>query len=92
MIVIAEEREEEVINFGAFSYSVEKMANILNLPEAEIKKAFADKSSRFHELYQKWVDMSDYAIDKKLFELAKTGDLKALEKFEERKRKRQTRK
>jgi len=41
------------------------------------------------KLLQKGRDMADYVIDLKLFEMAKSGDIKALEKLDYRKRTRQ---
>jgi len=42
-------------------------------------------NSEFSQLLQKGRDMSDYVIDLRLFEMAKTGDIKALDKLEQRK-------
>lgn len=84
----SKKQEEQIINFGAFGYSAEKIANILKLPYKDVFENIQDPKSQLSILIQKGKDMSDYVIDLKLFELAKTGDLKALEKFEMRKRKR----
>ena len=62
------------------------MANILDVPIVLVENLMLDMSSDFYQFFKKGVDMCDYAIDLKLFELARTGDMKALEKFEERKR------
>lgn len=86
-LIIDEKTAELIVNFGAFRYGVEKMANILDVDKGIIDKEFKNKNSEFHRLYQKGVDVSDYKIDLKLFELTKAGDLKALEKFEIRRKK-----
>jgi len=86
---IKKEQEEQIINCGIFSYNAEKIANILGFEKEEIEKEFKNKDSQLNKLLQKGKDMSDYVIDMKLFELAKTGDIKALEKLEMRKRNRE---
>lgn len=85
---IKKEQEELIINFGAFGYDSEKISNILGVSELEISKEMDDENSLFSKLLQKGKDMSDYVIDLKLFEMAKAGDIKALEKFEFRKKER----
>lgn len=83
---ITKEQEEQVINFGAFGYSENKIANILGVDVDEVIKEKKDKKSELSKLLQKGKDMSDYVIDLKLFEMAKSGDIKALDKLELRKR------
>ena len=80
------DKELKIINFGVFGYDQRKMANILDIDEKEIGKMIADKSSEFNKLLQKGKDMADYVIDLKLFEMAKSGDIKALDKLDLRKR------
>jgi len=85
---IKKEQEEIIINMGAFDYNASKIANILSFDIKEIEKEFKDKNSKLNELLLKGKDMADYVIDLKLFEMAKTGDIKALEKLDYRKNKR----
>jgi hypothetical protein len=84
---ITKEEEDKIINFGAFGYKIPKMARLLELDEQIVKKEFDNKKSVFFALYQKGQDMADYVIDLKLFEMARSGDMKALETLEFRKRK-----
>lgn len=86
---LTEEIIEQIVNFGAFQYSNLKMANVLNLPENIIEEEMNNKSSEFYKLYLKGKDRADYVIDLKLFQMAKVGDIKALDKFEQRIFKRQ---
>jgi len=81
---IDEKLEEKIINFGAFNYDTEKIASILNMPKSEIENEMNDDKSKFYAMYQKGKNMADYVIDLKLFELAKSGDIKALEKLDMR--------
>jgi len=78
---IIDEYEEMIVNFGAFSYSNEKMAAILLINEKQIANEMEDKNSDFYRLYSKGKNMRDYVLDLKLFEMAQSGDLKALDEF-----------
>jgi len=80
-----EEQQEMIIDFGALGYLSKKISSILELDKQLIKSFFKDKSSLFFQLYNKGQLLADYKIDKKLFNLALTGDLKALDKLEIRK-------
>ena len=83
---IKKEQEEQVINFGVFDYDAKKIASILEFDKNEVSEELKNKESKLSLLLQKVKDMADYVIDLKLFEMAKTGDIKALEKLEHRKR------
>lgn len=85
-MVILKENEEQIVNFGVFNYDARKMANILDVPQSEIEAELMDEDSEFSKLLQKGRDMSDYVIDLKLFEMAKAGDIKALDKLDSRKK------
>jgi len=76
------ERKDMIINFGAFGYSVAKMNSILG---EDVSQEMADPNSQFSQLYEQGRDLADYAIDTKLFEMARGGDIKALDKLDLRK-------
>lgn len=82
---ILKEQEEQVINFGVFDYNAKKIASILGLEKNEVETELKNKDSQLSKLFQKGKDMADYVIDLKLFEMAKTGDIKALDKLDSRK-------
>jgi len=82
---IDEQTQEKIINFGAFEYKIDKMANVLGLPVAEVEAEFNNENSDFYKFYRIGKDRADYVLDLKLFDMAKAGDLKALDKFEDRK-------
>lgn len=86
---IKEEQKEQIVNFGALSYNSKRMAGILDLEINSVKSEMDNINSEFHNLYIKGEFMADYVIDLKLFELAKTGDTKALKQLEIRKRSRE---
>ena len=83
---IKKEQKEQVINFGVFNYDSKKIASILELDKDEVDSELKNEESELSKLLQKGKDMADYVIDLKLFEMAKTGDIKALEKLDLRKR------
>lgn len=87
-MIITNEMEEQIINFGVFGYNSQKISNILNISVDSINKELSNDKSNFYKLYQKGKDIADYVIDLKLFEMAKSGDIKALDKLEFRKRNR----
>lgn len=83
---IEKEQEEQIVNFGAFEYDAKKIASILGVDLKEVQSEIDNKTSLLYQLLQKGRDMADYVIDLKLFEMAKSGDIKALEKLDNRKR------
>ena len=54
--------------------------------EKQFIKDFDNKNHAIAKAYQKGIDKADFILDSKLFEMAKNGDLKAIQKYEERKR------
>jgi len=79
---------EIIVNCGAFRYSARQIANILDWNVAVVIRLMGEKDSELAKLIQKGRDMSDYQLDLKLFEMAKAGDIKAMERLELRKSKR----
>jgi 3-methyladenine DNA glycosylase AlkC len=78
----------KITGMGMLGYDVQKIINVLDVEnEEQFKRDFQDKTSLISKAYQKGVDKSDYIIDSKLYELAKTGDKKAIEMYEKRKNK-----
>ena len=73
-------QKEQIINFGALGYPIEKISNIMDIKKEVLQCEI------FEELYQKGKDTSDFVIDLKLFEMAKAGDIKALDKLNSRKK------
>lgn len=85
---IKKDQHEQIINCGVFDYNAQKLANILGFDKKNIETEMKNKNSELNQLLQKGKDMADYVIDLKLFEMAKTGDIKALDKLGQRKRNR----
>ncbi len=56
----------------------------MKLDLKQVEQLLLDKSTDFFKIYQHGKDYASYLIDMKLFELAQSGDIKALEKLEKR--------
>jgi hypothetical protein len=79
-MVITEENKE-IINSGAFGYKPDVIASLLQVDVKIIEDQFKGKSE-FKTLYEFGRNMAKYKIDLKLFEMAKNGDVKAMQQFE----------
>ena len=82
-----EEFLKKMVQVGTLGYPLSKIINVLDIDDVEqFIEDFDDPKSRIAISYQKGVDKADFVLDSKLFEMAKGGDLKALDKYEARKR------
>ena len=71
---------------GNSSYPLSKIINVLDIEDhKQFTKDFDNPKSKVAISYQKGVDKADFVLDSKLFDMAKGGDLKALDKYEARK-------
>ena len=77
-----------VVNLGGLGYDIEKSVNVLDIEKeadiAQFRKDFLDKNSPIFKAYKRGQDKAEFAIDIKLFQKATEGDMKALQKYEER--------
>ena len=85
MIEETEKNKEKIINCGSLGYSNSQIAILFEVDETGIDKLMNDKSSWFCQTYNKGKVIFDYVIDTKLMDLARNGDIKALDKLERRK-------
>jgi hypothetical protein len=77
---------KRAVQLGALGYGAIKSANVLEVEDIdEFLVDFNNPISEFQKYYQKGVDMADFAIDAKLFDMAKNGNLQAMKEFEIRK-------
>jgi hypothetical protein len=82
-----EEFLKKMVQCGTLGYPLSKIMNIFDVEnERQFAKDFNDINSLIYKYYQKGMDLADFLIDGKLYEMAKDGDLKALEQYEMRKR------
>ena len=78
---------KKMVQVGTLGYPLSKIINVLDIDDIkQFTKDFDNPKSKIAVSYQKGVDKADFILDSKLFEMAKNGDLKALQKYEERKR------
>ena len=79
---------KKLTTLGTLGYNIQKIINILDIPftdQESFVSDFNNPKSEVRNAFQRGVDKSDFAIDQKLFELAQSGDMKAIEKYDERK-------
>ena len=78
---------KKMVQVGTLGYPLSKIINVLDIDDTkQFAKDFDDPKSKVAISYQKGVDKADFVLDSKLFDMAKGGDLKALDKYERRKR------
>jgi hypothetical protein len=70
-----------IVDFGAFMYDFSKMAIILGWEKHQVQALMKDTESEFFRLYEKGKHMAEYVLEKKIFEMAQKGDIKAFEKI-----------
>ena len=81
-----EEQLKKMVHMRILDYSCEKCINVLDIEdEKQFTNDFSNQNSEIYKAFKKGKDKSDYAIDLKLFEKAKDGDLRALAEYEKRK-------
>lgn len=81
--------KDDFINFGGLGYSPALCACITGLDEGFIESQIDDDDTEIGVWYARGAAKADYIIDLKLFELAQQGDIRALDKLEQRKKTRQ---
>ena len=78
---------KKMVQVGTLGYPLSKIINVLDIDDIkQFTKDFDNPKSQVAISYQKGVDKADFVLDSKLFDMAKGGDLKALDKYEVRKR------
>ena len=78
---------KKMVQVGTLGYPLSKIINVLDIDDTkQFTKDFDNPKSQVAISYQKGVDKADFVLDSRLFDMAKGGDLKALEKYERRKK------
>lgn len=78
---------KKMVQVGTLGYPLSKIINVLDIDDVkQFTKDFDNPKSKVAISYQKGVDKADFVLDSKLFDMAKGGDLKALDKYEIRKK------
>lgn len=83
--IIKENEAEAILSFGALEYDSFLCAQVLGWEESEVLEMMENPESEFSKHYQKGRYRAEFAIDRKLFEQAQQGDIKSLDKLDERK-------
>ena len=78
-----EELYQHFLDFGALGYSDDKIRSILNCTITELSSMKKDGGEK---AYLTGADKFQFAVEKKLMELAVKGDLNAVKKLEQNKR------
>jgi hypothetical protein len=82
-----EEFLKKVVQAGTLGYPLSKILNVLEVDDVRLFTSdFYDQNSEVFKHYKKGLDKSDFLLDSMLFDRAREGDLKAFDKFEERKK------
>ena len=82
---------KKMVQVGTLGYPLSKIINVLDIEDTiQFTKDFDNPKSKVAISYQKGIDKADFVLDSKLFDMAKGGDLKALDKYEDRKKKQYT--
>ena len=71
----------KVKNFGALGYKAERMATILGVSVEEVNSQMLDADSLFFKKYETGRYEGEYLVHLKLFEMARAGDIKAIDKL-----------
>jgi len=86
-MTLSDEQLKKCVTLGCLGYEVERSINIVEpADEAAFRIAFRTEGTQVWKAYRKGQDIAAFAIDSKLFEMAKNGDMKALATLEERQR------
>lgn len=87
-----EDQLKKTIMLGSLNYGIRKCINVLDIDdEAAFIKDFDNPESEIARRYKKGQDIAEFAIDAKIFELAKSGDKDAVKMYEDRKKERKRR-
>jgi hypothetical protein len=79
-MLLSDEIKQQIMNFGALSYSPEKMGILLDRSTEEIEELM-QPHNHFYELYEKGKVQAQYEIDESILKMAKSGDMKAQDKY-----------
>lgn len=86
---MTDKTKKSIVDGGAIGYSFDIVLELVDDEDfTEMEKQSADETSEFCRLYRKGEIKSQYVIDQKLLEMAQSGDLKAMQKMEQNRRKR----
>ena len=72
---------------GKLRYPIGKCISLIEVKESDrdfFSKSFLTEGSQIFMAYRNGIDIADFELDQKLYQLAKVGDVKAMDKLEKR--------
>lgn len=82
---MTDKSKRAIVDGGAIGYNAETILMLVDDEDLEeLKKQSEDRDSEFWRLHAKGEVKNQYLIDQKLLEMAQSGDLKAIQKMEQR--------
>lgn len=75
---IDDDLKAKLLDFGALGYDKEKISSVLDVPIENLELILAGGGGRLMKI---GADRFDFAVDRKLMEMAMGGDLKAIEQL-----------
>lgn len=85
---MTDKSKKAIVDGGAIGYDAETILMLVDDDDLkELTRQSSAEDSEFWKLYNKGQVKHQYIIDQKLLEMAQSGDIKAIDKMEFRKRK-----
>lgn len=84
---LSDKQLKKLVTLGCLGYDFDRCVNIVEPDDEEqFRRDFRAEGSPVWKAYRKGQDIAAFAIDSKLFDMAKNGDMKALATLEGRQR------
>lgn len=81
---VDESKKELVSDFGMLGYDAEKIAIMLDMSVEDVAVLLECQESNMSKWFKRGKTLARYAIDKKVFDLALSGDMIALKEMRRR--------
>jgi|OM-RGC.v1.028067183 hypothetical protein len=79
MLELDDKRRKQALDFGALGYSAERIALLWDEPAKAVQEAMQGELGR---IYRRGAALVQYALEVRQLELARSGDQRALSRFE----------
>lgn len=81
--MINDELKQKLFDFGALKYPDKKIASVLQMEPSQLDELMKNGGRK---IYESGTDAFEFAMDRKLMEMSLSGDLKAMQKIEQKRR------
>jgi hypothetical protein len=78
-----EEQQKVIKNMGALGYDALRISSIMGF-EVKVVESWLKGDCNFRKIYDDGARYAEYLIDLKLFEMAQAGDLKAMDRLNDK--------